>query len=92
MNKPTRIGEYMCASVYYDPDRTDTIGRVRGPIGPVEQVGIVFLNHETGKITMENGEPYVPKKYEYETKFYLVPTDDIDEAIELIKNEVDVRK
>lgn len=86
-NKPHRIGEYEGVPVYFDADRT-SIGRCMGPVREVNTPGIVYMNWETGKMALPSGEEWVPEKVEYEPKFYLVPTDNIEEAIELIKTHV----
>ncbi len=79
-----KIGEYEGVPVYSDSTSSGSIFRARGPIGEVEQVGLVYWNHQTSEMKTQDGEDYVPKTYEYETKFYIVPTDNIQEATRLI--------
>ena len=86
-NKPLKIGEYNGVPVYFDADRT-TIGRCMGPVREVNTPGIVYMDYQTGKMTLPSGEEWIPEKVEYEPKFYLVPTRNIKEASEMIKTYV----
>jgi hypothetical protein len=83
-----KIGEYQGVSVYSDSASSGSIYRARGPVGEVEQGGPVWWNQETGEMKTEDGQDYVPKTYEYETKFYIVPTDNIEEATQLINKYI----
>ena len=86
------IGKYQGVPVYRDKSSTNlrTFWRARGPIPEHKdrnQPGLVYYNHETGKTTLLNGEPWVLEKVDYETKGYFVGTDDIEEAISIIKQK-----
>jgi hypothetical protein len=83
-----KIGEYQGVPVYSDSASSGSIFRARGPVGKVEQDGPVWWNQETGEMKTQDGQDYVPKTYEYETKFYLVPVDNIEEATQLIKKHI----
>ena len=84
-----KIGEYNGINIYYDLNSPDKKSVIRGR-GPIEahknrnNVGPVFMNFSTGVATLPNGDVWVPEKVDYETKLYLVPTDNMDEAIKLI--------
>ena len=84
------IGDYEGTPVYWDKTGSDInyIWRMRGPIPDHKhrnQPGIVYMNYETGKITLPSGETWVTERVDYETKGYFVATPDIEEAIELLK-------
>jgi len=84
----TKIGEWRLIPVYYSKYHKGSVMRSRGPIEEHKDrnnVGLVFMNWETGKCTLPNGEPWIPQKVDYETKFYIVGTIDITEAIEQIE-------
>lgn len=87
-NGVNRIGEYEGVPVYSDSASSGSIFRARGPVGEVKQDGPVWWNQETGEMKTQDGQDYVPKTYEYETKFYIVSSDNIEEAIQQIKDYV----
>jgi hypothetical protein len=91
------IGEHLGVPVYYDKNSTNpnTVWRARGPIPEHKdrnQPGPVYYNYETGKATLLNGEPWVPEKVDYENKAYIMGTDNIEEAKELIDKGLESRK
>ena len=88
------IGDYLGVPVYYDKNSTNpnTFYRARGPIPEHKDrnnVGVVWVNFKTGKATLPNGEPYVSEKVDYETKSYIMGTDNIEKAKELIDKLID---
>jgi len=83
-----KIGEWRLIPVYYCKYYKCSVIRSRGPIEEHKDrnnIGLVYMNFETGKSTLPNGDEYVPQKVDYETKFYVVGTIDITEAIEQIE-------
>lgn len=87
------IGHYNGIPIYKDKDKSDpNYGwRCRGPLKEDANLntGFAVLNHSTGMITQPNGEPISYQKVRYETKFFLVGTDDLDKAIESISKLTD---
>jgi hypothetical protein len=88
-----KIGEYNGIPVYYNETGKDFVMTGRGPVNKELETGqIVFWNHKTNKMTLENGDPYIPIKSEYKDFCYIVGTMDIDEAIEHIKKRNELYK
>ena len=89
---PILIGKYNEKPVYYDNSYVGRVAACRGPVKEVNLPGVVFINHEKGTITKEDGTPYIPEHVDYEEKFYIVGTEDLDEAHEHIKRYQKDRK
>jgi hypothetical protein len=84
-----KIGEYKGVPVYYSVDSSKSVCICRGPLNRTDGGGkLVYVNNETGKMTYEDGTPYVHEKVEYVIKFYTVWMLDIEEAIKEIKKEI----
>ena len=89
------IGEHLGVPVYYDKNSSNPniFYQVRGPIPEHNhQLEPVFLNRETGKTTLLNGEPYVPEKVDYEIKAYIMGTDNLEYAKVLIDKGLESKK
>lgn len=87
---PNLIGKYNDKPVYYDESYVGRVATCRGPVKEVNLPGIVYMNYETGKMTKKDGTPYIPEHVDYEEKFYIVGTEDLNEArehIELYKKD-----
>lgn len=83
---PILIGKYANKPVYYDDECIDRVKACRGPVKEVNLPGIVYMNYETGKMTKEDGTPYIPEHVDYEEKFYIVGTKDLNEAHDHIEH------
>ena len=85
-SSPEKIGHYGGVPVYYHIDNKNSVTCSRGPIksSDISNQGYAYYNMETGEITKADSSAFITEKVEYEIKFYIVGTRDMDQAIELI--------
>ena len=85
-----KIFEYEGKPVYYAEDHGKRVSAVHGPVDPnAAYQGPAFLNHETGKVTMPDGNDIVHPNPEMvgktEVKAYVVGTEEQTVAEEHIR-------
>ena len=81
MKTPRRICEHEGVPVYYDDTYSGSVISCIGPVKETNYQGLVYLDKITGALTKPDGTPFKPEHVEYETKFFIVGTPDVETAL-----------